>query len=77
MYTPAVPEDVRALRDASQLLGTGTPALPADLMRHLNKLFTAWARIGELDLDLLNRVGGSETRALAHYINSLNTEETP
>lgn len=32
--------------------------------------FTAWARMGELDPGLLNRVGGPETLVLARAINT-------
>lgn len=38
--------------------------------RALAKTFRAWARIGELDPDLLNRVGGDETLAVARAINN-------
>lgn len=35
----------------------------------LAEVFDAWARMGELDPDLLNRVGGPETLTLARQIN--------
>lgn len=35
----------------------------------LATVFDAWARMGELDPDLLNRVGGPETLAVARAIN--------
>lgn len=44
-------------------MGPNVGALLADV-------FTAWARIGELDPDLLNRVGGPETLAVARAINT-------
>lgn len=43
-------------------MGPNVGALLADV-------FMAWARIGELDPDLLNRVGGPETLAVARAIN--------
>ena len=41
-----------------------------DVGHALARVFDAWARIGELDPDLLNRVGGHETLALARLINT-------
>lgn len=35
-------------------------------------IFTAWARMGDLDPDLLHRDGGPETLALARLINTGN-----
>lgn len=32
-------------------------------------VFDAWARIGDLDPDLLNRIGGPETLAVARALN--------
>lgn len=47
---------------------------PAAMDPHVGTLladvFEAWARIGELDPDLLNRVGGPETLAIARAINT-------
>jgi hypothetical protein len=34
----------------------------------LADMFDAWARMGELDLDMLNRVGGTELVAMARII---------
>lgn len=44
-------------------------AFTPDAARALSAVFTAWARMGELDSDLLNRVGGPETITLARKIN--------
>jgi hypothetical protein len=45
----------------SELVGLFTPAAA----RELAGVFRAWARMGALDPDLLNRVGGEQTVALA------------
>lgn len=36
----------------------------------LAEVFDAWARMADLDPDLLNRIGGEETLALARQINT-------
>jgi hypothetical protein len=36
----------------------------------LARVFDVWARMGELDADLLNRIGGEETLAVARAITS-------
>jgi hypothetical protein len=38
--------------------------------RLLGAVFDAWARMGELDPDLLNRVGGPETLAVARALTT-------
>ena len=43
--------------------------------RLLTGVFRAWARMGQLEADLLNRVGGPETVALARVINKRIGEE--
>lgn len=40
-----------------------------DVAHALVEVFDAWARMASLDPDLLNRVGGPETLALARQIN--------
>jgi len=42
--------------------------LPPDTARALAAVFRSWARMGEMDPDLLNRVGGPETVELARAI---------
>lgn len=39
-----------------------------ELADALADLFDAWARMGELNLDMLNRVGGTEVIAMARII---------
>jgi hypothetical protein len=50
---------------AGQLAGKINPAAA----RGMAKLFRAWARMGELDPGLLNRIGGPETIELARAID--------
>ncbi|MGW8702882.1 hypothetical protein ACWGOK_39255 [Streptomyces eurythermus] len=46
--------------------------------RALSAVFTAWARMAEWDADLLNRVGGDETLALARAVlGSRHRQEQP
>lgn len=56
---------------AGQLAGLLNPAVA----RALAKTFRAWARMGEVDPDLLNRVGGPETLGLARKL--LGTPNQP
>lgn len=44
-----------------------------DVAHSLAEVFDAWARIGDLDPDLLNRVAGPETIAVARQINRSRT----
>lgn len=50
---------------SGRLAGLLSPAAA----RALARTFRAWARIGDLDPDLLNRVGGPETITAARAIN--------
>lgn len=54
---------------AGKLSGLFSPAAA----RELAKTFRAWARMGEMDPDLLHRVGGAETLNLARSINAGGT----
>ena len=45
-----------------------TAEIPSDIRTRLAAVFEAWARMGGWDPDLLNRVGGPETLALADAI---------
>lgn len=47
--------------------------LSPETARTLAKTMRAWARIGELDPDLLHRVAGPETLAVARQINRSQT----
>ncbi|WP_319052650.1 hypothetical protein [Streptomyces europaeiscabiei] len=45
-------------------------AMGPPVARSLAAIFDAWARIGDLDPDLLHRVGGPETLAAARALNA-------
>jgi hypothetical protein len=49
--------------------GTFAAAMGPSVGAALVGVFDAWARMGDLDPDLLNRIGGPETLALARAIN--------
>lgn len=57
--------------DVAELAGT----INLEATRSLADVLGAWARMGRLDLDLLHRVGGPETLAVARRI--LGTEGDP
>ncbi len=76
VFRSAVTADLDALMQAGALL----KAYPlrfcktldqADILR---ELFQVWARMGTLELGLLNRVGGQETVLLARAINDTEKE---
>lgn len=56
------------LRDRSYFEKTGEPDTSIAFDTALAVVFDAWARMGELDPDLLNRNGGEETIALARLV---------
>jgi hypothetical protein len=72
MYTKATTEDLHTLREAATITSLNTLNLPDTFAAQLCHMFTAWRRLGELDLDFLNRQGGSETRALARTMRDLH-----
>jgi hypothetical protein len=81
MPDPTVVEELRAasarlrkLADDDELYtaagGSDFGPMPPDLARLVATVFDAWARMGDLDPDLLNRVGGQETLAVARAVNA-------
>lgn len=68
MSNVGTPENTAALAEAAALLNADCQDLPPVLAFRLAEVFRQWARIGGWDPDLLNRVGGPETIALAHAV---------
>jgi len=56
--------------DGSETDAAYIAAMGPNVGTALADVFDAWARVGELDPDLLNRVGGPETLAVARAINT-------
>jgi hypothetical protein len=50
--------------------GTFAAAIGPTVGTALAKVFDAWARMADLDPDLLNRIGGEETLTLARLIDT-------
>jgi hypothetical protein len=72
-----MPNPVDDLRQAVTRLRIGMWTIHPDLANPLTEVFEAWARIGDLDPDILNRVGGPETIALARAVNGRKPPAPP
>lgn len=75
-YQKATEEDLASLSEAARLLGE-YPTLfvsTLEMARLMKSTFEAWAWMGDLNLDMLNRQGGPETIRLAHEINRIGKD---
>ena len=72
-YEGAEAADLESLRSAAKLLEQYPLAFvkTTELARQMTVLFEDWIRMGRLDVDLLNRVGGTSTIRIAREINEM------